>query len=167
MTFADRLFNLSSKRRSEERWLASKQTVTTHNRAERTGNSTCMLQEGRAVSMRGLCENFALTAARPRVQPCPPSLPYQIFQNRKEGGGGTDGIALAQRVKLQKSSELKESCAFAKSCSHGFVESLSKRKTIETKKESSLFRMLRNFRHQPWIPALVSAKKGNFVAKLF
>ncbi len=109
VTFADRLFNLSSKRRSEERRLASKQTVTTRNRAERTGNSTCMLQEGRAVSVRGLCENFALTAARVCMQ-TPSPLPYQIFQNRKEGGGG---VALAQRVKLQKCAELKKSCAFA------------------------------------------------------
>ncbi len=44
---------------------------------------------------------------------------------------------------------------------------LSPKKAIETKNESSLFRMLRNFRHQPWIPALVSEKKGNYVAKLF
>ncbi len=123
---ADRLFNLSSKRRSEERWLASKQTVTTHNRAERTGNSTCMLQEGRAVSMRGLCENFALTAARACMQT--PSHPSLIkFSRTEKRGGGAEGFALAQRVKLQKSSELKESCAFAKSCSHGFVESLSKK----------------------------------------
>ena len=124
---ADRFFNLSSKRRSEERRLASKRTVTTHNRAERTGNSTCMLQEGRAVSMRGLCENFALTAARARACKPPLTPPLSNFPEQKRGAGGAEGVALAQRVKLQKSSELKESCAFAKYCSHGFVESLSKK----------------------------------------
>ena len=75
----------------------------------------------RARPLRELCFD-----RRPPARVQTPSHPSLIKFSRTEKGGA-EGVALAKRVKLQKSSELKESCAFAKCCSHGFVESLSKK----------------------------------------